>query len=426
MLTTPYRLRAPNVPIELFRGALDLTARGEATTFKTSGPGNLSLAWLPAPRLMFVTSAVGIMPMADMEVSVRGARLPARGRVASLRVSVGSGIGSQTTGFLGNRLARGSGIGLDRVVFHVANFPEYIGSVVSSPHGRSRSRVEISVGDWTIRLDCREGLHDILQGVAALGGYVVSHIGEVRRSDGAAFDGPDVLPVLEALGELLSFANGSRTYPLALLGYDGASRRVWSTWEPPAVAQYATRFRWLDQSDASCLGRAFDGLWARWADPDKRAVLRRVVYLATDANRRGVEPGLIVAQAALELLGWQVLVNETGAMTSSAFDSTSAAQMLRKLLANCRIPPAIPVELVDLVSWASTKGLADGPQALTRIRNSWVHPPKAGPAQTGPEVGDAWLLALWYVDLVTLWWLNYKGDYSARVRGGLVEPVPWA
>ena len=424
MLTSPYRLAAPNVPLKLFSGATTLTARG-GTTLTAAGPGTLSLVWLPTPRLVFQTSAAGIMPMAEMEVSVRGAIAPASGRVTNMRVAVGGGITSRTTGFLGSRLSRGSGLRLQSIVFHVANFPEYIGSVVMGRQRPVRARAEFAVGDWTVRLDCREGLREILGGVAGVGGYVVSHVGDIRRTDGADFDAVDALPVIEALGELLSFANCSRTYPLAMVGFVASGRRAWTTWEPPAVAQYATRFRWFDQSDPTCLGRAMAGLWTRWADPDKRDVFRRVVYLLTDANRRGVEPGLIVAQAALELLGWQVLVKETRTLTSSAFDRLSAARMLRRLLRICRIPVAIPPELTDLVAWAASTRIVDGPGALTRIRNSWVHPPRTGLARPGPEASDAWLLALWYIDLVTLRWLDYKGDYSARVRGGLVEAVPW-
>jgi len=409
----------------MFDGGLTLTASSGATTLSASGQGSLSLVWLPNPRLVFQTSAVGVMPLADMEVSVRGATAPAPGRVTNMRVSVGSGVGSQTTGFLAARLNRGSGRDLRRVLFHVANFPEYTGAVVMGQRGTVRGRVEFTAGGWTIRLDCREGLRDILRGVAGLGGYAVTHVGELSRTDGLTFDSADAAPVLEAVGELLSFANCSRTYPLATLGFDTRNRRAWTAWDPPAVAQYATRLRWFDQLDPSCLGRAMAGLWTKWADPDKRDVFRRAVYLVTDANRRGVEPGLIVAQAALELLGWQVLVKETGTLTSSAFDKLSAAAMLRRLLGVCSIPLGIPAELGDLATWATSSSIADGPGALTRIRNSWVHPPVRGLLRLGPETSDAWLLALWYVDLVTLWWLGYRGDYSARVRGGLIEAVPW-
>ena len=159
----------------------------------------------------------------------------------------------------------------------------------------------------------------------------------------------------------------------------------------------------------------------------EREVAKRAIYLHTDAAARGVEPGLVVAQAVLELMAWQILVNETKALSRPGFDGLSAADKLRLLLNQCKIPLAIPSTLSDLRSFAARLSTADGPEALTQIRNRWVHPPrKGGLTPGGPEQVDAWRLALWYSDLLLLHWFGFDGPYTSRVTQGLVEVVPWA
>jgi hypothetical protein len=312
-------------------------------------------------------------------------------------------------------------------VFHVANFPHYTGAPVVGRTGSiSASRVEITAAGWSLQLDGREELKDIVKAVSQSGGYAVTHVGQLERSDGGLFDSDDATHVLDALGDLLSFASGARGQPFLLIGYDARGRAIWRTWEAPAATPWADRLSWFAPDDPTGLNRAFAGLMTKWADPHRREVFRRVVYLLTEANRRGIEPALIVAQAALEILAWQILVNEAKALSREGFDGLPAADMLRLLLSTSGIPLDIPADLTNLVAFAKAKSTLDGPQTVTLIRNSWVHPPKKAFSPGGPEIGEAWLLSLWYIDLVALRWLGFSGDYSARVRRGTVESVPWA
>lgn len=424
MLASPYRLGGPNAPIRAFKGAITLT-EGSVTI---SGPGAMAVSWLPAPRLEFDVASVGVFGMGrdPINAKIRGSIGGAPGRVTHSRFSIGSSSPSRTTGFLEGRLTRGGGANLQRLLFHLGNFPEFRGTPVRGARGVFASRVEISGGGWTIVIDGRDGLKDLIDAVARAGGYLVSHVGEIARTDGLVFRADEALQTLDALGELLSFASGARASTFLHIGFDAAGHAAWRSWEPPAVTQWASRLAWFDKTDATCLGRAFDGLVPKWADGHKREVFRRVVYLLTDANRRGIEPGLIAAQSALEILAWQILVNERKAISREGFDKLPAADVVRLLLTVSDIPLGIPVELSAMAAYAKLKSTPDGPQTLTLIRNSWVHPPRSTFTRGGPEIGDAWLLALWYIDLVALRWLGYSGNYSPRVRPGLVEAVPWA
>lgn len=74
--------------------------------------------------------------------------------------------------------------------------------------------------------------------------------------------------------------------------------------------------------------------------------------------------------------------------------------------------------------------LRTGPIALSSARNAIVHPNWRTDRKAAEEaVMEARVLALWYLELSLLAWLNYTGEHQWRLRRdqvtGEVEPVPW-
>ena len=57
ILASPYNLGVPNSRIRVFKGVLKLTEGPSVAV----GPGAMALAWLPAPRLEFETTAIGVL-----------------------------------------------------------------------------------------------------------------------------------------------------------------------------------------------------------------------------------------------------------------------------------------------------------------------------------------------------------------------------
>jgi hypothetical protein len=72
---------------------------------------------------------------------------------------------------------------------------------------------------------------------------------------------------------------------------------------------------------------------------------------------------------------------------------------------------------------------ADGPEAITRVRNELVHPKGRLPIKVGSVVPDTWRLAQQYIELLILRLAGYRGEFSNRLTAkwiGEVEKVPWA
>jgi len=419
ILRSPYVLGVADSPIRVYTGDVTLIEAG----LSVSGPGSFAIRWLPTPRLVFRTQAFGVLGYDPLDVSATRSG-SAKGYMTHATFS--SSAGGGTEGFIDGPIARGTGEDLATVLFHIPNFPVFSGEPVSTRSGRIlHSRVNLAAGDWDIVIDGREDDVRIREALRQSGGYAVTHLGRLVRRDAAAFRVDEALDMLEALSELLSFACGTRCVPMLPIGRNARGNEVWRQWRQPYVSPYRSRLTWFRETDPEALARAFPGLYRRWTDRPQREVLRRVIYLHGQANRGGVEPGLILAQAALELLAWQVLVIETKAISGPGFEILPAADKLRLLLTACRIPLDIPGSLEDLVAAAKARSLRDAPEAMTNLRNRWVHPPRKGSLTSERAAADAWRLALWYVDLVTLWWIGYAGDYAPRVRPGTVETTPW-
>jgi hypothetical protein len=247
-------------------------------------------------------------------------------------------------------------------------------------------------------------IDETIKGLRVEGGFALTHAGRLCRSDGATFNAEAALEAVESIAQLLSFGRSGACWPFEMVGLDAAQRVVWRTYDRPNVAPWRSELRWFAPEDPAGLGRVFEGMRRRWHDPQQRDVLKRAIYLLGDASTRGVEPGLIIAQAVLELMAWEVVVNESRAVSGSGFGTLTAADQMRLLLTSLAIPTAIPPNLTDLVAYAKANACSDGPEVLTNIRNRWAHPPRKGQLRSvGPEQVGAWQLALWYA-LVQLHW----------------------
>lgn len=110
----------------------------------------------------------------------------------------------------------------------------------------------------------------------------------------------------------------------------------------------------------------------------------------------------------------------------------AAEEKLRQLLTWAGIPVSIPTELPDLTTFASASNWNTGPHALAGFRNMLVHPRDRTRTIFEMPISaklDLQQLAFWYVELVLLRFIGYRGDYVNRQRArwvGEVEPVPWS
>ncbi len=324
---------------------------------------------------------------------------------------------------------------MTRVIFHLFNFVDLIGTRGSIEQSGATmnaiEHVDLAYEGWRVELKSLLTTKGNIKVLKAEGGHRLTHVGSLEKADGAPFPGKDADDYLKALRFFLSFAKGGWCEPICAVGYDASGSHVWECWSSPIEPWY-TSLSWFDPHNSSQMVVLFLGFMTRWANEDWREALREVLYWYLNANHssRGIDAGIILAQAAIERLSYEFAVKDRRLITANGFKDLRASDKFRLLFSSIGIPLGIPTETPELQNLAAKGGMnwLDAPQALTEIRNSLVHPEHKRRGQFSKAYYETWNLVLWYLEMSVLAICGYSGTYGNRLKQrwvGEVEDVPW-
>lgn len=437
-----YLTGEPNQPIQLYQGSLQITQEG--TVYE--GYGTVSFEWLPSPDVKFLFSTSNNESLLQLELGKGNLNLSEIQTSAEVWISSILPIdfehqGGDISGNLNKPVILRSGHNLSHILFHLTNFHEFSGMAISTLRGMWRGRLileaEIEAESWYISIDSQENLGDIIKSLESKGGYAITHVGTLERSDKKPFTTEKADYVLEALHWFLSFSGGFRTSPILLVGYDNSGEKVWEKCTSYTTSPWRSVHSWFADLQESCsLSKLFPGFLNRWRSTTCNQPIRFAIhwYLASIAQAGDVQGSIVLMQAAFEILAWTLIVEEKAIISQQGFEKLAAADQLRLLLSHCGVPLKVPDSLTELLKASKELNWVDGAQALTEIRNAIVHPnPKKRQKYLNrpfPEQIDAYKLGLWYLELILLNLFEYKGDYFNRIVNKEfyqenIEAVPW-
>jgi hypothetical protein len=322
-----------------------------------------------------------------------------------------------------------------RIIFHLFNFVDFIGTRRSMEQSGTTmnaiEHIDLEHGGWRVELKSLLSTRDNTKALKAEGGYRLTHIGGFEKADGTSFSGKDAEDYLKALRFFLSFAKGGRCEPICAVGYDASGSHVWECWSSPREPWH-TPLSWFDPHNSSQMVVLFPGFMTRWESEDWHEAFREVLYWYLNANysSRGIDAGIILAQAAIERLSYEFIVKYKGLISANGFKNLWASDKFRLLFSSLNLPLGIPPKAPDLLSFSTKDKMdwVDAPQALTEIRNSLVHPEHKRHGQFGKVYYETWNLSLWYLEMSILAICGYSGTYGNRLKRrwvGEVEDVPW-
>lgn len=90
--------------------------------------------------------------------------------------------------------------------FGLVNFMDQSGAFLRDDDRLHSGRLVLSAGDWLMLIDQRRDHGELPRQLKTDGGYAATHIGELKRVDGAPLLPGVAKPILEALHYFLSFA----------------------------------------------------------------------------------------------------------------------------------------------------------------------------------------------------------------------------
>jgi hypothetical protein len=325
--------------------------------------------------------------------------------------------------------------------FHLLNFNNYIGNI------------KFSLDDWLISIDQVENIDEKINLLNSQGGFLITHIGRLAKRDSQKFSVDEAKNFLMGdFKDSLSFARGLKVPVVGFRGYDDESQQVWSYWDLPFDSSWKSTDSWFPSSEASILAEVLPG-FIQWLNQE-RDIAETALYSYLEANSNPIlEIRIILIQAALETLSHTLTVDHTETSSRKKCKRLKAAEKMRKLCTELKIPidlppPSVPnkslnrtqqlleagrpepnPKLNHLVKAASEHSWTDGPHSITAIRNDIVHGKKRYDV-SWEIMNDTANLGLWYLEMIFLAKAGYEGKYQNRLvrprQYGEMELVPWS
>ena len=300
-LTPIYRTSAVNEPVQLYEGLVEI----EQSAKKCFGTGAVRFEWLPRPAVRF---EVTVSPVERRGLKLEPCRLHLEGRkwhADAFLQEISNLFGPADSAVAGvvNNFEIGRDQKVSHVMFHVANFTDYLGRAVRNAEGRKcwRGRSVMESKDWRITLDKIEMEKEELEELQAVGGFAITHVGKLERSDGKRFAASKTETVFEALFRHLSFCRGAWVAPILPIGFDASGDRIWEQWRGWKIEHWRGGQNWFNSHSEEGLSKGFPGFLARWADEKWKESLLLANHWYVEANMcaGGVEGSIVLRRQGL-------------------------------------------------------------------------------------------------------------------------------
>lgn len=311
------------------------------------------------------------------------------------------------------------------VSFGVLNFERFYGAKDKwiNVDGQSR-RLGVSkleADRWRIDITENRSLGEDQKILKQESGYAVTHTGSIECKNGEVFSVQEAENLLEGLRCFLSFACGKACGLTLVKAIDQNGEESSLMWGSTYVEPWnENNHSWLPVIDGGdSLSEAFPRFWDLYSGKEWNDTVRRSIDWYLNGNSGAMHVGIVLAQAALESLSHRI--NQQKLRT--------VAEALRQALKKLGIDDGIPSNCGFLKAVAKQEKWADGPEAITKIRNEIVHPESRHAPISIETLWDARNLSLWYIELMLLKNFNYHGRYINRLATAGVsqyEDVPWA
>ena len=322
---------------------------------------------------------------------------------------------------------------LSKVVFHLFNFKDTWGTSrvgIKIKNGfYSQEITELKSKKWTVEFHNHD-TKKIKEKLKETGGYGLTHVACLVRTDGASFTVEEAEQILGELYLFFTFSHGAFCSPILPVGFDENEKKVWAQFNDPHRSS-ESNYYWFDPHHCEELAELFPNFLSILENEKWKDTLHTVIYwyVRSNNNSSGIDAGIVLTQIAIERLSFEYAVNQKKLIEAEGFKKLTASDKFRILFSSLDLPIEIPEKLPAVKTVAKRHNFIDSPHVLTKVRNSMVHSEHKKDENFSDIYYDIWLLGLWYLELSILKLCNYQGTYANRLVKerwvGTVENVPW-
>lgn len=312
---------------------------------------------------------------------------------------------------------------VEKILFGIPNMKKIENTIVIGKDGAQTNHIQTSQlvledETFSIKLSPAQNFQNLEENLKVEGGYIITHQGEIT-SHGEVLTFETKQEIFECLNYFLNFLTGVRTYAI-MIQRVVKDIPIWVDYRLSKNNPHQDVISW-----SPSWSEHLNDLWINfrrfWANHNDKDVLKNIIYWYVEANMNNaqLEGSIVMAQAALEALYNWINIERNSTLDRTKIDELdgkSAQFKIKALLNHIGCSTRIPASFKSL----STSGpeFKRGNNAIPEIRNALVHGSKSKRIRLKSIDIKAKIevsrLSLWYIELILLHELEYKGEYHNR------------
>lgn len=333
-------------------------------------------------------------------------------------------------GYVSSGIIKSKNRYVDYIDFHIVNFDKKQGTLIKYMDKLFAGRIEFEISGYDIIIDKRyDYKKELYEELRFKNGSIITHIGRIKRKDNKVFKSTYIFKLLDEISDTLSFLAGRYIGICMVMGYKD-NQNTFRLWKESLTTPFKYVPTWSDTiANHHNIEKYMNLMCRKLHDSYYGPALKHVVdWYIESIDNISIENNVVSLQIALETLSYVVIVEKNKILTDVEFEKNTASDNIRILLDACSI--YYGKEELNLFNEYIYNKFNDGVDIFTYFRNKVVHPTRKT-KRANLTVEDMWnilQIGTRYVELVVLYIINYKGEYSNRLNDrcyGEVEVVPW-
>lgn len=333
-------------------------------------------------------------------------------------------------GYVSSGIIKSKNRYVDYIDFHIVNFDKKQGTLIKYMDKLFAGRIEFEISGYEIIIDKRyDYKKELYEELRFKNGSIITHIGRIKRKDNKVFKSTYIFKLLDEISDTLSFLAGRYIGICMVMGYKD-NQNTFRLWKESLTTPFKYVPTWSDTiANHHNIEKYMSLMCRKLHDSYYGPALKHVVdWYIESIDNISIENNVVSLQIALETLSYVVIVEKNKVLTDVEFEKNTASDNIRILLDACSI--YYGKEELNLFNEYIYNKFNDGVDIFTYFRNKVVHPTRKT-KRANLTVEDMWnilQIGTRYVELVVLYIINYKGEYSNRLNDrcyGEVEVVPW-
>lgn len=333
-------------------------------------------------------------------------------------------------GYVSSGIIKSKNRYVDYIDFHIVNFDKKQGTLIKYMDKLFAGRIEFEISGYEIIIDKRyDYKKELYEELRFKNGSIITHIGRIKRKDNKVFKSTYIFKLLDEISDTLSFLAGRYIGICMVMGYKD-NQNTFRLWKESLTTPFKYVPTWSDTiANHHNIEKYMNLMCRKLHDSYYGSALKHVVdWYIESIDNISIENNVVSLQIALETLSYVVVVEKNKILTDVEFEKNTASDNIRILLDACSI--YYGKEELNLFNEYIYNKFNDGVDIFTYFRNKVVHPTRKT-KRANLTVEDMWnilQIGTRYVELVVLYIINYKGEYSNRLNDrcyGEVEVVPW-